>query len=49
VGRIVSVAGVHDARIDSFDGVAPPVNVAIGDDPPEAPQLGDVALVEGAL
>lgn len=48
-GRAVTVAGVHDFRLDALDGVAPPVNVAILAEPPEAPQLGVVTLTEGAL
>lgn len=48
-GRVVTVGGVHDFRLDSLDGVAPPVNVAIASNPAEAPQLGTVTLVEGAV
>lgn len=38
-GRLATILGVHDVRIVSLEGVAPPVNVQISADPPEAPQL----------
>lgn len=48
-GRIAVLTGVHDAQIDELEGVGPAVNVAIDDDPAEAPTLGIVTLVEGVL
>lgn len=49
VGRIVSVLGVHDARLDTLEGVAPPVNVQIDSDPAEVPVMSTPTLTDTVL
>lgn len=48
-GRLVAVRGVHDARVTSLEGVDPPVNVTIDDDPAEAPRLATPVLTDTVL